>query len=213
MMTWPRRHCIGIDPGRAVAAAIMVGALAATAPVFADPSQSAGANTVDSSANQFQGLLGINQDAGAANNQANALAAAVTLGAPSAAMASITIDSEAGPAGDGPPSVQTNTITASFNNSAGIAQVNQTTGQGNVQINAVALAFDDSAAFSPALADVQLKAVAGPATGSGASSAAAGSGNSIDNSFNGFNGIAQVQQIAGDRNVVVDVVSIGLGGG
>lgn len=213
VMISPRRHRPRTDPRRLAAVAVMIGALAAAAPGFGQTSQSAGANSVDASANRFQGVLGVNQDAGAGNDQANAVAAATSAGDPSAAMARISIDAEAGPTCQIAPSVQTNTISASFNNSVGIAQVNQATGEGNAQINAVALAFDDGAAFSPALTDIQLKAVAGPATAAGASSAAAGSGNSIDNSFNGFNGIAQVQQIAGDRNVVVNVVSIAMGGG
>ncbi len=193
--------------------AVVIGAFVAAIPACADPSQSDGSNALDSSANQFQGLLGLNQDAGAGNDQANAVAIAVTPADASAVVARISIDAESGPTDGGAPSLQTNTISGSFNNAVGIGQISQTTGRGNVQINAIALAFADNAAFSPALTDVQLKAVAGPATGPGGSSAARGSANAIDNAFNGFRGIAQVQQIAGDRNVVADVVAIGLGGG
>jgi hypothetical protein len=108
--------------------------------------------------------------------------------------------------------VQTNTISGSFNNTSGIVQVNQTTGQGNVQLNAIAIAFAADAKFSPALTDVELQSVAAPVSNGGVSSAAPGSANSITDSFNGFRGIAQVQQIAGDSNAVTNVVAVAMNG-
>jgi len=192
---------------------ILAAALAAT-PALADPVQSVGSNTVGDSGNSTQGIVELNQDAGDFNNQGNAVAIAVTSGDHSAALATIILDSEqAGASSSAPPIVQTNAIDSSFNGASGIAQVNQATGQGNVELNAVAIAFAPDAVFSPALTDVELKGVSGQVANGGGSSAAPGSNNTMNNSFNNFRGIAQVAQVAGDSNVVINVVAVAVGGG
>jgi hypothetical protein len=200
---------------RRVLALIAMGAmLSGSGLAAADPTQSTGANSTDMSGNGSQGIIELNQNAGDSNNQGNAVAIAGTASDTSAALASLVLDSEQhATTSTSAPTVQTNTISGSFNDTSGIAQVNQTTGQGNVQLNAIAIAFAAGADFSPALTDVELHAVAAPVSNGGTSSAAAGSANSLSNSFNGFKGIAQVQQIAGDSNVVVNVVAVAASGG
>jgi hypothetical protein len=203
---------------RANVASALMGAIAAVAllvaaPAWADPTQSNGANSVDTSGNGTQGIIGLNQDAGDSNNQGNVIAIALTPSDNSAALAKVIVDSEqAGAVSTSAPTLQTNAITGSFNDSSGIVQFNQTTGQANVQLNVIAIAFAANAAFSPALTDVELKAVSGPVANGGSSSAALGSTNTMNDSFNNFRGIAQVQQIAGDSNVVVNVVAVAIGG-
>jgi hypothetical protein len=204
-----RRASIASALVAAVAATVLLG----SAPASADPTQSTGANAVDASGNGTQGIIGLNQDAGDSNNQGNVVVMAVTPADNSAALAKVIVDAEqAGTVSASAPTVQTNAISGSFNNSAGIVQVNQTTGQANVQLNVIALAFAANAEFSPALTDVELKGVSGPVSNGGTSSAAPGSANSLNDSFNNFRGVAQVQQIAGDSNVIVNVVAVAIGG-
>ena len=199
-----------------IAGAAVLGMFLAPGAVLADPSQSSGSNSTAASANGSQGIIEINQDSGDFNNQGNAVAIALTSSGNSAALAKLIMDAEQGDAiSTSAPSVQTNSVVDSFNNTSGIAQVNQTTGQANVQLNAIAIAFAANAQFPPAMTDVELKGVAAPVSNAGALSAAAGSVNVISNSFNNFIGIAQVQQIAGDSNIVVNVVAVAMapGGG
>lgn len=180
-------------------------------PTGADPAVS---NTFTQSGNGSQGIIGVNQNAGDFNDQANVATVALTSGDNSAALAQVIADIEQRDnASGGPQLTQTNAIAGSFNNYAGIAQVNQTTGQANTQLNVVALAFAAGANFSPALTDVELRGVATPVGGRVQPSADAGSANTINGSFNQFQGLAQVQQIAGDSNVVVNVVAIAVGTG
>jgi hypothetical protein len=204
-----------VDIARRALALLAVGVLLFwSAPASADPTQLSGVNAANQSGNGSQGIIELNQDAGDSNNQGNAVAIAATASDTSAAIASVVLESEQrASASTSEPTVQSNTISGSFNNTSGIVQLNQTTGQGNVQLNAIAVAFAAGADFSPALTDVQLHAVAAPVSGGGTSSAAVGSTNSLSDSFNGFKGIAQVQQIAGDSNVVVNVVAIASSGG
>jgi len=197
-----------------ITATALAGALLATGPAWADPTQYTGANNVDTSGNGTQGVIELNQDAGDSNSQGNVVAVALTPSDNSAALARVIVDAEQADAvSTSAPTLQTNAITGSFNDSTGVAQVNQTTGQANVQLNIIALAFAANAEFSPALTDVELKGVSGPVSNGGSSSAAPGSANTINDSFNNFRGVAQVQQIAGDSNVVVNVVAVAIGGG
>lgn len=197
----------------AIVAVVAAAALLGPGMAWADPTQSAATNAIDASGNGTQGIIGLNQDAGDSNHQGNVVVMAVTPADHSAALAKVIADSEqAGTVSASAPTVQTNAIDGSFNDGAGIVQVNQTTGQANVQLNIVAIAFAANAQFSPALTDVELKGVSGPVSNGGSSSAAAGSTNSLNDSFNNFRGVAQVQQIAGDRNAVVNVVAVAFGG-
>jgi hypothetical protein len=195
--------------------AIAAAALAVLSPacaIAADPA--AAANAFTQSGNGTQGLVGLNQNAGDANNQSNITDIAFVAGGDGAALAQVIADVEQRNAtAGGAPTLQNNAISGSFNNFTGVAQVNQTTGQANDQLNIVAIAFAPGAAVSPALTDVELRGVAGPAGGGSPSSAAPDSANTIDGSFNAFRGLAQVSQIAGDSNVVVNVVAIAVGTG
>ncbi|MBS0409089.1 MAG: hypothetical protein JSR86_04170 [Proteobacteria bacterium] len=172
------------------------------------------ANTFNDSGNGSQGLIGVNQNTGDFNNQANIASIAFTGEGNSAALAKVIADAEQSDntAFDSQV-VQTNGIKDAFNQFSGIAQLNQTTGQANNQINIVAIAFAPGATFSPALTDVELSGVTSPVNGRTQSSASPDSTNTIEGSFNNFQGLAQVQQIAGDGNVVVNVVAIAVGGG
>lgn len=199
----------------ALTGVVLAAILATAGAAFADPNQSNGSNSIDASGNGSQGILGLNQDAGDFNNQGNAVAIALSSSEDSVALAKVILDSEqAGSVSTSAPTVQSNSITNSFNNTSGIVQVNQSTGQGNIQLNAIAIAFAPNAQFnSQALSDVELKAVTAPVANGDTYSAAAGSANDVSGSFNNFKGIAQVQQIAGDSNVVVNVVAIAMASG
>jgi hypothetical protein len=196
----------------AVAGFVLVAGAAAaqTAP----PPTPDAANDFSQSGNGSQGLIGVNQNTGDFNNQANITTIAVSGALNSAALAKVIADLEQSDnvAFDSQV-VQTNSIKDSFNNYNGVAQLNQTTGQANSQLNIVAIAFAPGASFSPALTDVELSGVTSPITGRSQSSASPDSTNTIEGSFNNFQGLAQVQQIAGDGNVVVNVVAIAVGGG
>jgi uncharacterized protein (UPF0333 family) len=174
----------------------------------------AAANNFNQSGNGSEGLVGVNQNAGDANNQSNIATIALTGGDNSAAVAKVIADVEQREAtGGNSQTFQTNTIDGSFNNFTGIAQLNQVTGQANDQLNIVAIAFAPGATFSPALTDVELRGVTGPVSGRNQSSADADSVNTITDSFNHFQGLAQIQQVSGDSNVVVNVVTIAIGTG
>jgi hypothetical protein len=104
-----------------------------------------------------------------------------------------------------------NDIENSFNNTQGIAQVNQAAGKGNNQLNIVALAFAPGASFSPALTDTELQQISDP--NQQPVHDYVGQGNQMNNSFNNFSGIAQVSQVAGDANMITNVVAMAIGGG
>jgi hypothetical protein len=204
----------------AVKAKLVRAACACAAILILDPVRalaadaSLSATEFSHSADGAQGLLGINQDGGDSNDQSNIAVIALAGGDASAALAHVIADAEqtVAPA-PGYQTVQTNLIDGSFNHFSGVAQINQTTGQGNVQANIVAAAFASGASFSPALTDIELSGVASAPTAAGPSSAAAGSANTLSHSFNDFHGVAEVQQIAGDSNMVTNVVAIAVGTG
>lgn len=201
--------------GRLLAAATMAVLFAgAAAAQTAPPPTPDAANVFTDSGNGSQGLIGVNQNTGDFNNQGNIASIAFTGADNSAALAQVIADAEQrdGVAFDSQV-VQTNSIDNAFNNFSGVAQLNQTTGQANTQLNIVAVAFAPGASFSPALTDVELSGVTGPITGRSQSSASPDSTNTVNGSFNNFQGVAQIQQIAGDSNVVVNVVAIAVGGG
>ncbi|MFI4975125.1 MAG: hypothetical protein ACHP84_11350 [Caulobacterales bacterium] len=206
-----------IEPLRRTAFAAAAIALLSAAPVWADPAPPEVSNSFDTSANGTEGILGVNQNAGDNNNQGNAVSIAVTSGDNSAALARvIASEKQKSLVGVVTQTTQANGITNSFNGFEGIAQVNQTTGESNIQLNIVAIAFAAGATFSPALTDVELKTVSVPTVGAGPMSAAdcpAAGCNTVSGSFNSFSGIAQVQQIVGDANTVNNVVAIAMGVG
>jgi hypothetical protein len=206
-----RRH---IDRRSGLAAAIMAGALAGAFPAWSQTSQTTTSNDIESSVDQTQGIVDINQQAGDANNQGNVTSIAVTTDANnSAALAGVIASQDnLATSPDALSSGGTNTINNSFNGSSGIVQVNQVAGAHNDQLNIAALAFAPGANFSPVLTDIELKQIKTPGAVSGVPSYA-GDENSINNSFDNFQGIAQVQQVAGDGNLVTNVVAIAIGGG
>jgi len=201
------------DRRSGLAAAILVGALAGAFPAWADPSVSPNANDIETSVNQTQGVVDINQQAGDANNQGNLTSIAVSGSDNSAALASV-IASQlqlGAPTTDGSTG-GINAINNSFNNTSGIVQVNQAAGVQNNQLNIVAIAFAPGATFSPALTDVELQQVKAPG-GAPTQTSYAGDQNTMNDSFDNFRGIAQVSQVAGDSNLVTNVVAIAIGGG
>ena len=195
---------------RAGALAVAVLAITSSSAFAAEPV------SIDFSASgdNAQGLFAVNQDGGDANNQSNVAVIAMTSGDHSAAIARAIADAERQTAANPTAQVvQHNAIQGSFDHFSGLAQVNQTTGQANVQANIIAVAFAPGASFSPGLTDVELHGVVAPQVSGAPSSAVTSSANSVSGSFNDFHGIAQVQQIAGDNNLVTNVVAIAVGAG
>jgi len=200
---------------RAAICALSLAALPlAAAPAMAQEEPDTVTNTFGDSGNTGSGIGQFNQNAGDNNNQANATVIALAPHDNSAALAQLIGSSlNVGTTTSTKRTLQVNGIDNAFNDFTGIGQVNQVTGNGNVQVNAIALAFAPDAQFSAtALSDLDLALVAGPNDDS-PSSALPDSANHVAQSFNGFTGIAQVQQIAGDRNIVTNVVAVALGTG
>jgi hypothetical protein len=196
------------------AAVLAIGAIGAAGPALAEDPELTSTTNITGSGGGGAGIAQINQDAGADNNQANATVIARSHGDGMAALAGI-YGAEFNQAAGAQllPSLQNNHIEGSFNDYTGIAQVNQATGAGNEEVNAVAMAFAPGAAFSStALTDIELGLVAAPPE-NGPGSALPDSHNETNNSFNGFNGIAQVSQVAGDSNVITHVVAIAMATG
>jgi hypothetical protein len=204
---------------RAVRAAIcalsLVGVVAAASPALADdPADDLVNNTFSNSGNSGSGIGQFNQNAGDNNNQANATVIALAPNDNSAALARLIGSSiNLGTTTSTKRTLQQNAISDAFNDFTGIAQINQVSGNGNVQVNAIALAFAPGAQFSAtALSDLDLSLVQSP-DGDEPSSALPDSSDHITHSFDGFTGIAQVQQVAGDRNIVTNVVAVAFGTG
>jgi hypothetical protein len=119
--------------------------LEGTSPDF-DPDHDA---LIQDSVNGNFGIVGVNQNAGSNNNQANVVAAAIGLNAhvalSEAALGQYNADNEI----EGIQTVKVDLITNSVNNNSGIVGVNQTTGNNNNQAAVVAFsALTSTAAIS-----------------------------------------------------------------
>src|SRR5437868_6173173 len=105
-----------LDRRSSLLVAILASVLAGGFPAWAQTSQSQTANDIESSVDQTQGIVDINQQAGDANNQANITSIAVSGAVDSAALASVIASQQqqGTPPSDGSTG-GTNTINNSFN--------------------------------------------------------------------------------------------------
>lgn len=158
------------------------------------------------------GITQINQDAGIGANQANIVLIAITAGAGNSN--SISLASFYGEARESNNSItvsnvnRSNVIQDVLSGSSGIVQINQNSGTLNQNLNAMALAIG----FGNGNAAVSL-------TDAGLSNASSNVQYSADGSIqqsnvisglSNFHGIAQINQTAGDGNIVRNTMVIGV---
>jgi hypothetical protein len=168
--------------------------------------------------NNNRGLFAINQDAGVLNQQANIVAIAVDGGnsGTSATMTSVsvkqTIADNTVIDGGGAQSLA---IVDAFNGSYGIAQINQSTGALNQQVNIATIALGSAFEVGPTplLSDAELGGVGGlddneliePEETQARTIL-------IENSLQGFEGVFQGHQTVGNLNRVTNAMSVGVVG-
>lgn len=159
------------------------------------------------SGNATRALMGINQSAGDANNQANVVTAAAL---PGAAIVTIDLNARQSALGNSlTTAVATDArIAESFNETSGMAQINQAAGYLNNELNALTIGF--GALADPAatiLNDARLSQVGGAAD-----NALVNTGDNrpptVVDSFNGFRGGAQVTQASGHLNQIANVAGV-----
>ena len=187
----------------------------AFAAAIANGSQTAFGNTVtmttsartalEQSFQNFEGVAGVNQNAGEASNQANVVSISrVAAGGGAIAVANTAQHLFANNVSDSAPHLET-IIEDSFNNASGVVGVNQSAGALNQQINALAIAFSiggDGEAPAAMIGDVELAAVAVNTDNDYEQSGDQTRSTGVVNSFNNFTGVAQVSQAAGSLNQV-----------
>jgi hypothetical protein len=157
-----------------------------------------------------QGLVSLNQDSGNMNNQANlrvfAFAggdAQVTL--PGVELSASSSDNEILSSGGMP---HTDAIIGSFNDTAGIVGVNQSSGSLNQQANVVAIAVGLRASPEVAILDERDLDGVMPQASDEATEPSEPRSESLVDSFSNFRGIAQVSQAAGNENSISNVIGI-----
>lgn len=154
----------------------------------------------------FQGDLGVinaNQSSGHLNTQANVRAFAFGRAGSGAALSITPRRSDTTIVATG--GARRTRLVDSFQGSAGLVGVNQSAGNLNQQVNAVALAIGlDVEGVSPVLGDAELSAIGGAGRRTGERGPRA---DVIDGSFGGFGGVAQVSQSSGDGNVITNALS------
>lgn len=167
-------------------------------------------SVIEGSFNGFSGISLFNQHAGSASNQGNVLAIALgaqtsgfglqeAMAAGGSVLANNSLTVQGGE--------RHNTITDSFNNSAGILLVNQASGNLNIERNALAIALGFGATQGAVLeSDATL--ATHRSNNTLVTDNATNMSNSISNAFDGFRGIAVVNQVAGDMNVLSSSVAI-----
>lgn len=168
-----------------------------------------GLTEIRDSFNGTTGIVGVNQDAGNFNNQANVVAFVMGSGDPVGQVLSVSIDVEKrdNAIADG-GSIHEERIVGSFNGSNGIVGVNQSAGSANNQINAVAVGVGVMLGTeATVLHTTDLETVT---TEEEATEEATPIRPGILGSFQGYQGIAQVSQASGDQNVVRNVVSVSI---
>ena len=176
---------------------------------FVDQAGVSNVSRIDGSFNGTSGIAQVNQTTGSLDNQANVVAIAVG-GTAEAGFGEASTTAGVVYKGNTvkvKDAVLGSHISNSFNNMAGIAQVNQSSGGLNNQHNVVAIGIGvDGAADFSALSDSALATETGgnEITVEGDFQAE----NSITNSFVGFSGIAQVNQVAGYGNTAAQTLSV-----
>jgi hypothetical protein len=166
-------------------------------------------SVIDQSINDNRGIIDVNQDSGNFNNQANVVAIAVAQSGGTVVGATVyafaqrsgnTLITSGGSSED--------RITGSFNNTTGLVAVNQSSGSLNQQVNVVVIGLGASVGTTDALADSALAAVSGANDNTLKQGAPRSRADMIDGSFTDFHGIAQVNQSAGDLNVIGNALAI-----
>lgn len=162
----------------------------------------------------FGGAFALNQDAGDLNMQANVIVGALADEGGSAAASVASRQALEGNTLERGGEALGVSLTDSFAGGAGVAQVNQTTGAFNQQLNALAFAIGDAAVGDAVgLSDVELSRVRDAnmlaQRGPRGAFSAENSGN-----FEGFSGVAQVNQTVGAFNQVSNAIVFNrIGGG
>jgi hypothetical protein len=170
---------------------------------------------VSGSANGSQGIMALNQDAGpGGTSQANIVVVALSTGPDAAALARLLGEQSYQSQQVGsqlptpfPPSLSALLIADSYIGGSGIAQINQSAGEGNSQRNATLMAAALGGGSAQAVTEADLAALGtierstSPMTGQRGFAA-------ITGSFTDFSGIAQVNQTIGAGNLVSNTVSI-----
>lgn len=168
---------------------------------------------IEGSGNDNAGLVGINQDAGNVNNQTNVVA--VALGADGNAINQVDVAGSIVTTGN--TSVVTSgarvaTMDGSFNDTLGVAQINQNAGNLNQQANIVAVAMGigagenligmsdrtlETMTSNPDIPDHDSEDPNAPQLDTG-----------VNDSFHNFVGVAQVGQMAGDGNIATKTFGV-----
>jgi hypothetical protein len=172
---------------------------------------------VSGSAKGSQGIMALNQDAGPSGaTQANIVVVALSTGPDAAALARLLAEqvyngsaANPNPSEGVPPAVAALAIIDSYKGGSGIAQINQSAGEGNIQRNAtlIAAALGGGDAFAVSEADLATLSVVKPSETRGPRGIAM-----ISDSFSDFSGIVQVNQTIGSGNVVANTVSFSFSG-
>ena len=164
-------------------------------------------NNILNSFNGFTGIAQVNQGAGYLNNQGNVAALGIT-GTTGVGLSMVEAAVEKTNIGNALVVVGCNfsdTITSSFLNFTGVAQVNQGSGCLNNQNNVLALGANNGGVGLVAENDTFLSM---QNSGNAASITNTPSTATIGNSFNGGRGIAQVNQAPGSLSNQANIVSI-----
>jgi hypothetical protein len=159
--------------------------------------------------NQAEGIISVNQSAGNLDAQANVRLVIIgedLSGSPLITVARSAVSEANGVNGvaEGQTSIQD-----SFNNTAGLVGINQSSGSLNQQINIALLSL--GALVGPeaiTLGETTLKNVDAHLENYVDDDHRTPQANSLINSFQGFQGIAQIQQAAGDGNSTANVLGL-----
>lgn len=163
---------------------------------------------VEGSFNNSQGIMQLNQNSGSLVNQANVLALAVGDAGLADASAATTVQFTQNELTVMEGAHRQNSLIGSFNNTVGIAMVNQNAGNMNQQANVIAIAVGIGPAENGfvSMGDASLGTVTGDNTFDVDPNATYE--NELANSFENFHGVATVTQVAGDGNIVANNIAI-----
>jgi hypothetical protein len=168
-------------------------------------------STIQSSFGGNQGAMLFNQDSGNINSQANVLVLSLARSDNNSYLDStlIVTDEFVGNTVAIYGGERANKIESSFHGAKGIALVNQTSGNLNVQRNVMNVGLGLAAGDTfVSVNERHLSAHRGDNTLT--SDGTTKLSNTIDGSFTGYRGVAAVTQTAGEGNIVTNSVSIGI---
>jgi hypothetical protein len=173
---------------------------------------------VANSGNGSSGIMALNQDAGpSAATQANIVVVALTAAPNAAAVVRLTtqqvLEADQASAELAPsagPHLSALAIIDSYKGGAGIAQINQNAGHGNIQRNATLIAAALGGGQATAITEADLSATSSLEATHSSTPGQRGIA-SISGSFTDFSGIVQVNQTIGSGNIVANTVSFTYG--